>query len=193
MEFHREISRLTTDMNIITGSGRPSRNSQGICSTSQHPTRCTTLLLEAQSIPINLQFSRSVLTKNGSHPASNTTNTLPSQRQVEALTHSIRQNDRFVDPSGNPLQLGYIIVCNDLPFVVSNSKIYNFTGGNMKHLYISGPSEHKFLVTSVNSPSTFSNIFSSVLSLFQGLVIGRATQTNIKIKTRSNLQLRLQL
>ena len=79
----------------------------------------------------------------------------------------MRQNDRFVDPSGNPLQPGTIIVCNDLPFIVSNnSKIYNFMGGNMKQLYISDPSEHKFPVTSVNSPSTFSNIFSSVLGLF---------------------------
>ena len=87
----REISRLTTNMNTITGSGRPLRNSQGICSTSQHPTRCTTPPLEAQSVPVNPQFSRSVLTKNGSHQAYNTTNTLPSQRQVEALTPCIRK------------------------------------------------------------------------------------------------------
>ena len=36
----------------------------------------------------------------------------------------------------------------------------------MKQLYIADPSEHKFLVTSTNSLSTFSNIFSSVLGLF---------------------------
>ena len=36
----------------------------------------------------------------------------------------------------------------------------------MKQLYIADPSEHKFLVTSANSPSTLSNIFSSVLGLF---------------------------
>ena len=79
----------------------------------------------------------------------------------------MRQNDRFVDPSGNPLQPGTIIVCNDLPFVVSNNgKIFNFTGGNMKQLYIADPSKHKFLVTLANSPSTLSNIFSSVLGLF---------------------------
>ena len=36
----------------------------------------------------------------------------------------------------------------------------------MKQLYITDPSKHKFLVTSANSPSTFSNIFSSVLGLF---------------------------
>ena len=98
MASHREISRLTADMNTITGSGKPSKNSQGIHSASQHPTSCTTLPLEAQSVPVNTQFSRSVLTKNGSHPASNTTSTPPSQRQVEALTPCVRQNDRFVYP-----------------------------------------------------------------------------------------------
>ena len=92
MASHREISRLTTDMNTIAGSDRPLRNSQGICSTSQHPTRCTTPLSEAQTVPVNLQFSRSVLTKNGSHPASNMTNTLPSQKQIEVFTPCIRQN-----------------------------------------------------------------------------------------------------
>ena len=79
----------------------------------------------------------------------------------------IRQNDKFVDPSGNPLQPGTLIVCNDLPFVVSNNgKIYNFMGGNMKQLYIAESSKHKFLVTSAYSLSTLSNIFSSVLGLF---------------------------
>ena len=95
------------------------------------------------------------------------TSTPPSQRQVEALTPCMRQNDRFVNPSGHPLQPGTVIVCNDLPFIVSNNgKIYNFMGGNMKQLYITDPSEHKFLVKSANSPSTLSNIFSSVLGLF---------------------------
>ena len=167
MASHREINRLTTDKNTITGSGRPSRNSQGIHSTSQHPTRYTTIPLEAQSVPVNPQFSRSVLTENGSYHASSSTSTPPSQSQVEALTPCMRQNDRFVNPSGNPLQPGTVIVCNDLRFVVSNhGKIYNFMGGNMKQLYITDPSKHKFLVTSANSPSTLSNIFNSVLGLF---------------------------
>ena len=82
------------------------------------------------------------------------------------LTPCTRQHDRFVDPSGKPLQPGTVIVCEDLPFVVSsNGKIYNFTGGNMKQLYIADPSEHKFLVKAANSPSTFSNILGSVLGL----------------------------
>ena len=39
----------------------------------------------------------------------------------------------------------------------------------MKQLYVADPSEHKFLVTSANSPSTFSSIINSVLGLFPRL------------------------
>ena len=190
----REISRLTTDMNTIPGTGRPLRNSQGINSTSQHPTGYTIPPSEVQSIPVNAQFSRNVLTKKGSHQASNTTSTLPSQRQVESFTPCDRQNDRFVNPSGNPLQPGTIIVCDNLPFVVSNnSKIYNFMGVSMKQLYIADPSKHKFLVTSANSPSTFSNIFSSVLGLFLRFSNRQNNTNKYKNEDQNNLQLRLQL
>ena len=169
MASHREISRLTTDMNTIAGTGKPSRNGQGICNTSQHSIGFTSPPSEAQSIPVNTQFSRNVLTKNGPSQDSNSSSTLPSQRQVESFTPCVRQNDRFVNPSGNPLQPGTIIICDNIPFVVSNNgKICNFTGGSMKQLYVTDPSKHKFLVTSANSPSTFSNIFSSVLGLFLG-------------------------
>ena len=79
----------------------------------------------------------------------------------------MRQHDRFVNPSGKPLPPGTVIVFKDLPFVVSsNGKMYNFTGGNMRQLYIDDPSKHKFLATTTNSLSTFSNIFISVLGLF---------------------------
>ena len=72
----------------------------------------------------------------------------------------------FVDPSGKPLQPGTIIICDKIPFVVSNNgKIYNFTGGSFKQLYVADPSEHKFLVSLANSPSTFSSIFNSIISL----------------------------
>ena len=54
----------------------------------------------------------------------------------------MRQHDRFVDPEGKPLQPGTIIFCEDVPFIVSaNGKIYNYTGGNIKQLYIADPSE----------------------------------------------------
>ena len=50
-------------------------------------------------------------------------------------------------PHVNHFNPGTVIVCDDLPFVVSNNrKNYNFTGGNMKQLYIADSSKHKFLV-----------------------------------------------
>ena len=47
----------------------------------------------------------------------------------------------------------------------NNGKIYNFTGGSFKQLYVTDPRKHKFLVSLANSPSTFSSIINSVLSL----------------------------
>ena len=152
-------------MTITAGSGRPSRNSQGICSMLLNPTRPTTLLWDAPSTPVNSQLARSILPDNRNHTASDTPNTpitiSAQDKQVEALTPCMRQHDRFVNPSGKWLQPGTVIVCEDLPFVVSsNGKIYNFTGGYMKQLYIADPSKHKFLDKATNGPSTFSNIFS---------------------------------
>ena len=167
----KEISRLATHMTITTGSGRPSRNSQGIHSTLLNPARPTTLLSDALVTPVNSELTRSILPDNRNHTTSDTPITLITKsaqdRQVEALTPCMRQHNRFVDPSGKLLQPGTVIFCDDLSFVVSsNGKIYNFTGGNMKQLYITDPSEQKFLVKAVNSPSTFSNILGSVLGLF---------------------------
>ena len=108
--FHREISRLTTDMNTILGSGRPSCNSQGICNVSQHSMGYTTSPSDQQGTPVNTLLPRNVLTKNGTGQDSSSSNTPPSQRQVESFTPCVRQNDRFVDPSGNPLQPGTIII-----------------------------------------------------------------------------------
>ena len=79
----------------------------------------------------------------------------------------VRQNDRFVNPSGKPLQPGTIIICDKILFVVSNNgKIYNITGGSFKHLYVTDPSKHKFLVRLANGPSSFSSIINSVIGLF---------------------------
>ena len=158
MASYREISRLTTNMNTIIGTGRPSRNSQGICNTSQHSISYTTSPSEAQSKPDNNQFCRSVLTENGPSQDYSSSGILPSQRQVESLGRMTGLLNHWP---------GTIIVCNNILFVVSNNgKIYNFTGGSMKQLYVADPREHKFLVTSANSPSTFSSIISSVLGLF---------------------------
>ena len=103
MASHREISRLTTHMNTIAGSGRPSRNSQDIYNISQHSMGYTTPPSEQQSIQVNTQFPTSVLTENGPSQDSSSSSTPPSQRQVEFFTPCVRQNDRLVDPSGNPL------------------------------------------------------------------------------------------
>ena len=156
-------------MNITTESGRPSRNSQGICNTLLQPAMPTTLLPEipvnpatVPSTPLNSPLARSILPDNSSHaatdtPSSNSPVAISTQdKQAVVLTPCMRQHDRFVDPTGTSLQPGTVIACEDLPFVVSgNGKIYNFTEGNMKQLYITDPSKHKFLVKAANSPSTF--------------------------------------
>ena len=85
------------------GSGRPSRNSQGICSVSQHSMRYTTSQSDQQGTPVNTLLPRRVLTENGPDQDSSSSGTPPSQRQVETFTPCVRQNDRFVDPSGKPL------------------------------------------------------------------------------------------
>ena len=62
-----------------------------------------------------------------------------------------------------------VIFCDDLPFIVSaKGKIYNYTGGNMKQLYVANPSEHKFLVNEANRLCTLSNLLGSVLGMLPG-------------------------
>ena len=162
----RELNKLTTNMNTIPSSGMPSRNSQGICNVSQHHMVYNASQSDQQGTPVNTPLPRSVLTANNPNQDSISADTPPSQRQVESFTPYVRQNDRFVNPSGKPLQPGTIIICDKIPFVVSNnSKIYNFTGGSFKQLYVADPSKHEFLVSLANSPSTFSSIINSVIGL----------------------------
>ena len=121
---------------------------------------------DQQCTPVNTPLPRNMLTTNAPHQESILADTLCSQRQVESFTPCVRQNDRFVDPSGKPLQPGTVIICNKIPFIVSNSgKIYNFSGGSFKQLYVADPNKHKFLVSLANSPITFSSIINSVMSL----------------------------
>ena len=163
----RKLSKLTTNMNTILGSGRPSRNSKGICSVSLHPMGYTASQSDQQGTPVNTPLPRSVLTENSPDQDSSSADTPPSQRQVESFTPCVRQDDRFGDPSDKPLQPGTIIICDKIPFIVcNNGKIYNFTGGSFKQLYVTDPSKHKFLVSLANSPSTFLSIINSVISLF---------------------------
>ena len=162
----RELSKLTPDMNTIPSSGRPSRNSQGTCNMSQYPMEYTASQLDQQCTPVNTPLPRNVLTANNPNNDSTSADTPSSQRQVKSFTPCVRQNDRFVDPSGKLLQPGTIIICDKIPFIVSNNgKIYNFTEGSFKQLYVTDPSRHKFLVSLANSPSTFLSIINSVISL----------------------------
>ena len=169
MASRKEMNRLMTDLNMTTGCGRPSRNSQGICNTLQQPTMPMTLLLETTpnpatipSTPVNLPLAISILSDNSSHattvtPHSNTLVVILTQdKHIKVLTPCTRQDDRFVDPTDKLLRPGTAIVCENLPFIVSNNgKIYNFTGGNMKQLYVTDPSEQKFLVKAANTPKCF--------------------------------------
>ena len=112
----REISWLTTDMNTIPGSGIPSRNSQGIHNVSQYSKGYTTPPSEQQDIPVNTPFPGSVLTKNGPRQDSSSSSTPPSQRQVGSFTPCVRQNDKFVNPSGNPFQPGIMLTLVNIHF-----------------------------------------------------------------------------
>ena len=113
MASHKEISRLATDMILTTGSGRPSRNSQGIHNTLLQPTMPTTLLPETPvntdtvpHTPVTNPVARSIHSKSNSSAVMDTSNPntpVPitmQDRQVEALMLCTRQHDRFVDPEG---------------------------------------------------------------------------------------------
>ena len=75
----REISRLTTNMNTIPGSGRPSRNSQGICNGISRFYGLYYYSSDQQGTPVNALLPRSVLTKTGPDQDSNSSGTPPSQ------------------------------------------------------------------------------------------------------------------
>ena len=67
------------------------------------------------------------------------------------------------------LQPGTVTFCGNLPFIVSaNDKIYNYTGRNMKQLYVADLREHKFLVNEANRHGTVTNILGSVFSMLPG-------------------------
>ena len=64
----RELSKLTTNMNTIQSTGRPSRNSQGICSVSQHPMGYTASQSDQQGIPVNTPLPRKCPYQKWSRP-----------------------------------------------------------------------------------------------------------------------------
>ena len=108
-------------MNTIPSSGRLSRNSQGICNMSQHPMEYIASQSDQQHTPVNTPLPRNMLTANDPNQESTSADTPSSQRQVKSFTPCVRQNDRFVDPSGKPLQPGTIIICDKILFIVSNN------------------------------------------------------------------------
>ena len=120
----KEVSRLVTNMNLTTGSGRPSRNSQGIHNTLLQPTLLTTPLPEIPvntvimpHTPVTILAAKSIPSKSNSSAVMDTSNlNIPipvtmQDRHVEVLMPCMRQHDRFVDPKGNPLQPGTVIFC----------------------------------------------------------------------------------
>ena len=166
MASHRELSILSINLNTTPSSSRPLKNSRGICHASLHTMGNTSTQQDQPSTPKNTPLPKRVPTNN-SPELDSALAMPPSQGHVENFTPCVRQNDRFVDPSGNPLQPGTVIICNKLPFIVSNNgKIYNFTSSSFKQLYMTDPSKHKFLASLANSPSTFSSLLSSALKLF---------------------------
>ena len=108
MASHKEISKLVTDMNLTAGSGRPSRNSQGICGTSLQCTMPTTPLPEtpvnttttphtpvttpsARSTPSQGNDSAVIDTLSANTPMPICTATQDRYHQVEVLTPCTRQ------------------------------------------------------------------------------------------------------
>ena len=113
MASHKEMSRLVTDMNIATGSGRPSRNSKGIHNTLQQPAMPTPPLPETPvnpatipSTPVNSLLARSILPDNTNHAATGTPNSnslvaiLTQIKWIKVLTPCMRKHDMFADPTG---------------------------------------------------------------------------------------------
>ena len=165
MASHRELSKLSIDLNTIPSSSRPLKNSIGIHHMSPQITGNNSTQPDQPNTLKNTSLPRRVPTDNSSELDSALT-TPPSQGSAENFTPCVRQNNMFVNPSGNPLQPGTVIICNKLPFIMSNKgKIYNFTGGSFKQLYVADPSEHKFLASMANSLSTFSSPLNSALKL----------------------------
>ena len=126
MASHQEISKLVTDMNLTAGSGRPSRNIQGIHGASSQPTMPRTLLPEtpvnvttALHTPVTTPPARSASSQGNNSRVINTsgpntpmpmpTTTQERHHQVEVLNPCTRQYDRFVDPQGRPLQPGTVM------------------------------------------------------------------------------------
>ena len=107
MASHRELSKLSTDLNTAPSSSRPSKNSRGILHVSLHTTGNNFTQPDQPSTPKNTPLPRRV-PKDNSPEQDSALATPPSQASVENFTPCVRQNNTFVDPSGNPLQSGTV-------------------------------------------------------------------------------------
>ena len=109
-------------MNLTTGSGRPSSNSQGICNTPLQPTMPSTPLPETPvntatmpHTPVTTPVTRSIPSNSNSSAVMDTSNPntpvpiTKQDKQVEVCMPCTRQHDRFVDPKGKPLEPGKVI------------------------------------------------------------------------------------
>ena len=76
MASHRELSKLTTNMNTIPSNGRLSRNSQGIHNMSHHPMEYTALQLDQQHTPVDTPLPRNMLTTSN-----------PNQTPLQQIHH----------------------------------------------------------------------------------------------------------
>ena len=122
MPLCKEIRKLVTDMNLTTGSGRPSRNSQGIHNALIQPATPTTPLPEtpvdittALHSPTTTLPARGTPSQDDSSSVMDTLNpntpipSITQHRQVKLLIPCTRQYNRFADPQCRPLQSGTVI------------------------------------------------------------------------------------
>ena len=124
--------------------GRPSKNSQGICNMFQYPRDYTASQLDQQHTPVNTPLPRNVLTSNDPKQDSISAGTPCSPGTGQKASHHVSNRMTGLSTHQVHLQPGTIIICDKIPFVVSNNdKIYNFTWGSFKQLYVANPSKHK--------------------------------------------------
>ena len=114
----RELSKLSIDLNTVPSSSRPLKKSRGIHHMSLQIIGNNSTQPDQPSTLKNTSLPRRVPTDNSSEQDSALA-TPPSQEPAENFTPCVRQNNRFVNPSGNPLQPGTVIICNKLPFIMS--------------------------------------------------------------------------
>ena len=163
------MSKLSINLNTAPSSHRPSKNSRGIHFTSLPTTGNNSTQPYQPSTPKNTSLPRRVPTDN-SPELDSALATPPSQGPVENFTPCVRKNDRFVDPSGNPLQPGTVIICNKLPVIVSNNSNNQINSINLQN---------------PNNSNILGCLQSQILGL-QSQALQHSTLNSIKIRNGNN-------